>query len=204
MLRSSGRGSLWRVPASGAGEPAQLPFSVGEASSPAISRTGNRLAYKRETSTRTYGVFRCRAREWPVAPQRVSFPPPARIWLHNTLPTASESSLNPTAVESMASGSAMRTAPTPWNCFPGRARVAGTARWSPDGQRIAFDFSPEGNFDIYVIRASGGKPMPLTTDSGDDMPRAGREMASGSTLHLNGPVDLRCGRYRPEAERLFR
>ncbi len=36
-----------RVPASGAGEPAQLPFSVGEASSPAISWTGNRLAYQR-------------------------------------------------------------------------------------------------------------------------------------------------------------
>ena len=38
--------SLWRVPASGAGEPEQLPFTGGEASWPAISRSGNRLAYQ--------------------------------------------------------------------------------------------------------------------------------------------------------------
>ena len=115
--------SLWRVPASGAGQPAQLPFSVGEASSPAISRTGNRLAYQRGTSTPTYGVFRWRRREWLAAPQSVSFTPRARIWLHNTLPTASESPLNPTAVESTASGSAMRTAPTPCHCIYRRVRV---------------------------------------------------------------------------------
>jgi len=62
----------------------------------------------------------------------------------------------------------MRMAPTLWNCFPGRARVCGTARWSPDGQRVAFDFDPEGNPDIYVIRASGGKPIRLTTNSAND------------------------------------
>jgi Tol biopolymer transport system component len=46
---------------------------------------------------------------------------------------------------------------------------AGTPRWSPEGQRIAFDFGQNKNIDIYVIRASGGKPIRLTTESGDDM-----------------------------------
>ncbi len=52
--------------------------------------------------------------------------------------------------------------------FSRSGRVCGNARWSPDGQRIAFDSNLEGNFDIYVIRASGGKPIRLTTDSADD------------------------------------
>ena len=133
--------------------------------------------------TPTYGVFRCRAREWPAAPQLGSLPPHAGIRLHNTLPTASGLPLNPTAVESMASGSAMRTAPTPWNCFHRRARVAGPPRWSPDGQRIAFDSNAEGNIDIYVIRASGGKPIRLTTDSADD---------DGPELVERWQVDLLC------------
>ena len=42
----SGR-SLWRVPVSGAAEPERLPFNGGEAGSPTISRSGNRLAYQR-------------------------------------------------------------------------------------------------------------------------------------------------------------
>jgi Tol biopolymer transport system component len=45
----------------------------------------------------------------------------------------------------------------------------GTPRWSPDGQRIAFDCISEGNLDIYVIRASGGKPIALATDLADDV-----------------------------------
>ena len=62
----------------------------------------------------------------------------------------------------------MGTAPTPWNCSRGQTRLSGTPRWSPDGQRIAFNSNTEGNLDIYVIRASGGKAVRLTTDSADE------------------------------------
>ena len=41
-------GSLWKVEASGSREPERLPFSVGAAGLPAISRSGDRLAYQRE------------------------------------------------------------------------------------------------------------------------------------------------------------
>ncbi len=41
----------------------------------------------------------------------------------------------------------------------------GTPRWSPDGQRIAFDSLAAGNPNIYIIDANGGTPRRLTTGS---------------------------------------
>jgi Tol biopolymer transport system component len=52
--------------------------------------------------------------------------------------------------------------------LPRAGGICGTARWSPDGRLVAFEFGPGGNMDIYVTRASGGKPIGLTTDSADD------------------------------------
>lgn len=42
--------------------------------------------------------------------------------------------------------------------------VARTPRWSPDGRQIAFDFTPEANADIYVVKVEGGRPRRLTTE----------------------------------------
>jgi Tol biopolymer transport system component len=47
--------------------------------------------------------------------------------------------------------------------------LCGSAHWSPDGQRIAFDFTAEGDSDIYDIRASSRKPTRLTTDAASDI-----------------------------------
>ena len=196
--------SLWRVPASGAGEPEQLPFSGGEAYCPAISRTGNRLAYQR-------GVFDPNIWRLSLSGPGVATGPPARFIASTREDVAAQYSPDGKriAFESDRSGVhgiwvSDADGSNAVELFSRAGASCGTARWSPDGQRIAFDFNPEGNFDIYVIRASGGKPIRLTTDSADDVPRAGREMAIGSTLHRNGPVDTRCGRYRPEAGRLSR
>jgi Tol biopolymer transport system component len=52
--------------------------------------------------------------------------------------------------------------------LPRAGASCGTARWSPDGQRIAFEFGLRGNLDIYVVRANGGKPFGLTNDPADD------------------------------------
>src|SRR5689334_14528873 len=41
-------------------------------------------------------------------------------------------------------------------------------RFSPDGKWIAFSSNREGNYDVYVIPASGGKPKQLTYHSQDD------------------------------------
>jgi Tol biopolymer transport system component len=67
---------------------------------------------------------------------------------------------------------------------------AGSAHWSPDGQHIAFDYNGEGNADIYVIRAAGGKPIRLTADPADDMaPSWSRD---GRWIYF---ISKRTGRY---------
>jgi Tol biopolymer transport system component len=43
-----------------------------------------------------------------------------------------------------------------------------TPRWSPDGRRIAFDSNVEGEYDIWVIGANGGKPQRMTTDPSNE------------------------------------
>jgi Tol biopolymer transport system component len=42
---------------------------------------------------------------------------------------------------------------------------AGSPKWSPDGQWIAFDCNAGGQWHVYVIRTEGGKPVRLTTSS---------------------------------------
>jgi Tol biopolymer transport system component len=43
------------------------------------------------------------------------------------------------------------------------APFTGAPHWSPEGQRIAFASDLEGQFEIYVISAEGGKPRRLTS-----------------------------------------
>jgi hypothetical protein len=42
-------------------------------------------------------------------------------------------------------------------------RVAGAARWSPDGRYIAFEFRPQDHSEVYVVDVSGGRPRQLIT-----------------------------------------
>jgi Tol biopolymer transport system component len=46
--------------------------------------------------------------------------------------------------------------------------VAGTARWSPDGRHIAFEFTAAEHSEIYVVDVDGGPPRPLPTLPGAD------------------------------------
>ncbi|HEV2446555.1 MAG TPA: DPP IV N-terminal domain-containing protein, partial [Candidatus Sulfopaludibacter sp.] len=41
-------------------------------------------------------------------------------------------------------------------------------RFSPDGQWIAFSSNRDGNYDVYVVAAAGGKPRQLTFHTADD------------------------------------
>jgi Tol biopolymer transport system component len=71
-----------------------------------------------------------------------------------------------------------------------RSGSVGSPRWSPDGNRIAFDFLAEGGTrpDIYVVGASGGPPRRVTrSDAPDVRPswsRDGRWIYFGS--HRSG------------------
>ncbi len=136
--------SLWRVPASGAGEPAQLPFSAGEASSPAISRTGNRLAYQR-------GDVDSNIWRLSLAAPGVASGPPGRF-IHTTrqdLAAQYSPDGKRIAFESERSGVhgiwiSGADGSDAVELLPGQGASSGTAHWSPDGQRIAFDSMTSG------------------------------------------------------------
>jgi WD40 repeat protein len=48
------------------------------------------------------------------------------------------------------------------------AENTSTPAWSPDGQWIAFDSNLEGQYEIYVVAASGSKPNRLTAHPAND------------------------------------
>ena len=54
------------------------------------------------------------------------------------------------------------------NAVPLTEMGAGTPRWSPDAKTIAFDSNAEGNIDVYVVPATGGKPRRMTFEPADD------------------------------------
>ena len=58
--------------------------------------------------------------------------------------------------------------------------LPGFARWSPDGQLIAFHSNPEGHADVLVIPANGGKPRILMPGPTAARIRASRATAGGS------------------------
>ena len=165
----SGSGiSLWRVPASGAGEPEQLPFSSGEASRPAISRSWQPAGVQRVG-------FDSNIWRLSLSSPGVAAGPPARFIASTRADAAAQYSPDGKRIAFESNRSGVQgiwvsdaDGSNAVELFSRAGTICGTPRWSPDGQRIAFDFNAEGNFDIYVIRASGGKPIRLTTDSVDD------------------------------------
>src|SRR5215813_262649 len=55
--------------------------------------------------------------------------------------------------------------------------------WSPDGSRISFSWNGEGNFEIYVMQASGSAATNLTRDAASD--RYATWSPDGSPRELN-------------------
>ena len=63
--------------------------------------------------------------------------------------------------------------------------VPGYPTWSPDGELIAFHSNPEGQAEVFVISAAGGKPKNLTAhpaaDAFPSFSRDGRWLYFSST-----------------------
>lgn len=63
------------------------------------------------------------------------------------------------------------------------------ARWSPDGQTLAFCSDPSGNFDLYTIPAAGGTAKQITSHTADDI--LGDWSPDGKSLLFYSPRDSR-------------
>jgi Tol biopolymer transport system component len=169
IVFSSRRGGvlgLWRVSPSG-GEPERL--GVGDnASLPAISRLGQRLAYT--TGSGATSIWRV---DLPDSPGKTI----SRIKVLSTTTRDELPQISPDGkrivFDSTRSGSQEI-----WVCDSDASNLlqltklgrpaTGTPRWSPDGRSIAFDTRIEDQSDIYVIAANGGMPRRLTDDPAED------------------------------------
>jgi Tol biopolymer transport system component len=161
----AGNNSLWRVKVSG-GTPEKVRDLAGvNATEPAISRQGHRLAYRTVTVNTSIWQIRFQAsggrRAAPVrlisstrsqdGPQyspdgrRIVFGSDrsgsAQIWMCDS------DGSNPTQLTFMD------------------ASNVGTPRWSADGRSILFDSTAAGNNGIYRISVDGGNAQPVVVDS---------------------------------------
>ena len=160
--------TLWRIPASG-GPTSQIPQIGVVALHPSISRGGHRLAYdqimgrssiwslqlakigKRDSRTQVTasGGFNS-APEFSPDGKRLAFLSDRlgrmEVWICNR---DGSDLIQLTNV--------------------GGAQALGPVHWSPDSQRVAFDSSLGEHSAIFVMKAEGGIPHPLTRDASDNI-----------------------------------
>lgn len=183
IIFSSRRGgsfnSLWRIKASG-GTPERVTTFGEDIISPAISRRDNSLAYTRELDDMNIWSYTLDAAGHVTekAPLIAStfrdsdpdFSPDGR---HIAFTSGRNGSFGIWVSDSDGNN--------PRLLFDGGAYVTGSARWSPDGSRIAFDTRANdpaglGNPSIWTMDADGGKPRRLTgTSTGDVAPSWSRD-----------------------------
>lgn len=166
LLFSSHRGGsisyLWRIAVTG-GAPERVAGVGQNASSPAISRQGSRLAYTQ--SLEDMNIWRFEA-----ASSTDKGKSPTRLISSTLMDDSQQYSPDGRRIvfASTRSGSLEI-----WVCDSDGSNPVqltniggpwtGTPRWSPDGRHIAFDSRLEGKADVYVISAEGGRPRRLTT-----------------------------------------
>lgn len=152
---------LWRVPLAG-GKPEKLLFAQ-DVASPAVARTGNRLAYAQVSNSSSIWRLELGSQAKPAGPA-------------TKLISSSRGDRDPhispdgkyIAFLSGRSGSSEvwvcdRDASNPVQLtFFGGSRIGRTS-WSPDSRRIVFDLRASGNAELYIVNGDGGPPRRLPT-----------------------------------------
>jgi len=159
---------LWKVPASG-GTPTQLDVGGEFASTLAISRQGDRLAYSQEL--RDTNIWRIDLRGAPGKPTapielisstRQDYSPQYSSNGKKIVFTSGRTGNNEIWIcDSDGSNPAPLTSV--------RGSDVGSPKWSPDDRQVAFDSLEPGHRDIYVIKVDGGKARRLTGDKSDNV-----------------------------------
>lgn len=164
----SGDSNLWRVLVSG-GTPQLLPGVGAGASSPSVSRQGNRLAYTLSTSDSN--IWRIE-----ISNHKALADSATRL-ISSTFPDYSPD-FSPDGKKivfgSTRSGSteiwlAENDGSNPLQLTSIAGPNTGSPRFSPDNRRVVFDSRPEGNADIFIIDTEGGNPRRLTTENSEDI-----------------------------------
>ncbi len=169
-------GLLWTVPASGSSQPRRVALEDREITSPAISRNGERLVYRRSMSNINIWRSPLTGPESERIPQRLIAstrseggpqysPDGSRIAFHS-----SRSGRTGVWVSDADGSNALEL-------FTPPDGSAGSPRWSPDGQRIAFDRHTAGRPAIFTIAARGGAPIRLETNVDGVLPSWSRDGA---------------------------
>ncbi len=159
---------MWRIPVSGPRTPRRVEFAGDQVGELAVSRRGNRLAYRR--SLTDLNIWRL---ELQGAGGKAG--KPMRLISSTRFDLAPQYSPDGNRIVFISSRSGYHEA---WICKADgseatqltsmRARVTGAPHWSPDGQQIVFDSNAEGQFEVYVVDAGGGRPRRLTSHPADD------------------------------------
>ena len=159
--------AIWRLPATPGAQPQQLPLGEN-ATSPAIARSADRLAFVR--TTLDVNIWRTTLpRGGTLAPKSSRFVSSTRSdWNPQYSPDGRRVAFESTRSGESAVWVAAADGANAEKVFSRPGKHAGTPRWSPDSQRIAFDSTAEGNFDIFTIVPGGARPVGLTTDPADD------------------------------------
>jgi len=179
-------GDLWQVTPGKNGPPQKIPVT-NDAASPAVSSSGNRLAYAKS---------RIIANVWSV--DLASSQAHAHILAPSTRqqydPVISPDGKRIAFMSDRSGGQQIWVCdidganPQQLTSFDQIVNQVGTPHWSPDSKQIAFDSRVSGEPNVYIVDSDGGVPRKLET--GTRMNSLPSWSHDGKWIYFaNGPTD---------------
>jgi Tol biopolymer transport system component/DNA-binding winged helix-turn-helix (wHTH) protein len=161
-----GTETLWRVPVAG-GTPRPVTLAGNEALTPSIARRGNELAYEQAVGKDNIWRVPVKSGRRLSEPATIAIAAKGRKLRPSFSPDGKRIAFESDRLGSMDIWSCDSQG---INCAQTTSLhgTAGAARWSPDGQSIAFEYHPGEHAEVYVVDVNGGPPRQIPTIPGAD------------------------------------